>query len=130
MIEFKKFLFNFVIGGFSIAIITYFIEKIQPELASILWAAPFALFCIIFLSSIMKVPNLVITNFVSFTIVYLFLTLLFNIIFCFLLKKTYLKTHKYGILISLFIVSFLYLLIAFIIYHYKINNYLVNQNIF
>ena len=72
---------NFVIGGLTLSIIAYLVKYLEPELGSIVWAAPVILVPTIIMLWLNNTENIRIANFVGSAIPNVLLIILWQVSF-------------------------------------------------
>lgn len=115
---------SFFIGGFLLATITYLAKYLEPALAALVWASPIILLPSVVILWNNKVANKTIMNFVFISIPYLILTVIWQISFILILKKTSYLEKPNGIIYAAIISIIIWILFALLFYYSNIHKYI------
>ena len=116
-----ELIISFILGGIILSSITYFAKYVSKEIASIIWAAPILLIPSILILWMSKEKNSNIIEFVNISILYIFITILWMILFISISKKNI--KHKYCVIKSILLSSVIWCFIVTILYKINIINY-------
>jgi hypothetical protein len=112
---------SFILGGIILSSITYVSKHVSIEMASIIWAAPVLLIPSILILWQNKEKNSNIIDFVNISILYVFITILWMILFIKISKKNI--NHQYCVIKSILFSSIIWCFIVTILYKINIINY-------
>jgi hypothetical protein len=110
---------SFIIGGSIMASITYLVKYLEPAIGALVWAAPIILLPSVFLLWFHNVSNENIGLYIYTSIPYFLLTMLWQVTFVLLLKKTKYLNDKNGVIKASIISLIVWTIFAFIFYYSK-----------
>ena len=118
-------LISFIVGGILLSSITYIVKYIKPEIGALVWAAPIILIPSIIILWCNNVENDKICNFIYIAIPYLFLTVIWQVSFIYIMKYSGFLNDKYGVIKVTIISLIIWFLFALLFYYSNIHRYLV-----
>lgn len=116
-----EIIISFFIGGFILASITYLVKYLEPAIGALVWAAPIILLPSVLLLWFHNVSNENIGLYIYTSIPYFLLTLIWQVTFILLLKRTKYLDDKNGVIKTSIISLIVWTIFAIVFYYSNIH---------
>ena len=117
MSVFDEVVTSFFIGGTLLATITYLVKYLEPAFAALVWASPIILLPSVILLWNNNVSNKTIGTFVYISIPYFILTIIWQVSFILILKKTDYLHQSNGVLYASLFSIIIWIFFAMLVYY-------------